>query len=51
MLTVILCAYARGDVSSRGIEQVCREYVTFITLSSDSAPHFTTLAAFVSSLD
>lgn len=51
LLKVILCAYAQGVVSSRGIERLCREHVTFIALSGDSAPHFTTLAAFVSSLD
>jgi len=51
LLKVILCAYAQGVVSSRGIEQLCREHVTFIALSGDTAPHFTTLAAFVSSLD
>lgn len=51
LLKVILCAYAQGVVSSRGIERLCREHVTFIALSGDSAPHFATLAAFVSSLD
>ena len=51
LLKLILCAYAQGVVSSRGIERLCREHVTFIALSGDSAPHFTTLAAFVSSLD
>ncbi|MEY4591162.1 MAG: hypothetical protein RIR18_57 [Pseudomonadota bacterium] len=51
LLKVILCAYAQGVVSSRGIERLCREHVTFIALSGDSAPHFTTFAAFVSSLD
>jgi hypothetical protein len=51
LLKVILCAYAQGVVSSRGIERLCREHVTFIALSGDSAPHFTTLATFVSSLD
>lgn len=50
LLKVILCAYAEGVVSSRGIERLCREHVTFIALSGDSAPHFTTLAAFVSRL-
>ncbi|MBK9617156.1 MAG: transposase [Uliginosibacterium sp.] len=50
LLKVILCAYAEGVVSSRGMERLCREHVTFIALSGDSAPHFTTLAAFVSSL-
>jgi transposase len=51
LLKVILCAYAQGVVSSRGIERLCREHVTFIALSGDTAPHFTTLAAFVSNLD
>jgi len=50
LLKVILCAYAEGVVSSRGIERLCREHVSFIALSGDPAPHFTTLAAFVSSL-
>jgi len=50
LLKVILCAYAEGVVSSRGIERLCREHVTFIALSGDSAPHFTTIAAFVSGL-
>ena len=50
LLKVILCAYAEGVVSSRGIERLCREHVTFIALSGDTAPHFTTLAAFVSGL-
>jgi transposase len=50
LLKLILCAYAEGVVSSRGIERLCREHVSFIALSGDSAPHFTTLAAFVSGL-
>lgn len=50
LLQVILCAYVRGVVSSRGIERLCREHVTFIALCGDTAPHFTTLAAFVSGL-
>ena len=51
LLKVILCAYAQGVVSSRGIERLCREHVTFIALSGDTEPHFTTLAAFISNLD
>ncbi len=50
LLKVILCAYAEGVISSRGVERLCREHATFIALSGDSAPHFTTLAAFVSGL-
>ena len=37
-------------VSSRGIERLCREHVSFIALCGDTSPHFTTLAAFVSCL-
>jgi transposase len=50
LLQVVLCAYARGVVSSRAIERLCREHVTFIALCGDTAPHFTTIAAFVSTL-
>jgi transposase len=50
LLAVVLCAYAHGVVSSRGIERLCREHVTFIALSGDTAPHFTTIAQFVSTL-
>jgi transposase len=50
LLKVILFAYSQGIVSSRGIERACREHITFIALSGDSAPHFTTIAAFVSGL-
>jgi transposase len=50
LLTVILFAYSRGLVSSREIARACVEQVTFIALSGDSQPHFTTLAHFISSL-
>jgi transposase len=50
LLKVVLFAYSRGIVSSRGIERACREQVTFIALSGDSTPHFTTFAHFVSTL-
>lgn len=50
LLKVVLFAYSQGIVSSRGIERACREQVTFIALSGDSAPHYTTIAAFISGL-
>lgn len=50
LLKVVLFAYSRGIVSSRDIARACREHVTFIALSGDSAPDFTTVAAFVSRL-
>ena len=51
LLKVVLFAYSQGIVSSRAIERACREHVTFIALCGDSAPHFTSIAGFVSRLD
>jgi transposase len=50
LLKVVLFAYAQGIISSRNIERACRDHVTFIALSGDSQPHFTTIAGFVSTL-
>ena len=50
LLKVVLFAYAQGIVSSRAIERACQDHVTFIALSGDTRPHFTTIAAFVSTL-
>jgi transposase len=48
LLKIILAAYSRGITSSRKIELLCRENVTFVVLSADSQPHFTTVANFIS---
>lgn len=50
LLKVVLFAYSMGIISSRHIERACRDHVTFIALSGDSQPHFTTIAGFVSTL-
>ena len=50
MLKIVLLAYSRGVVSSRTIERLCRENVLFMAISGDSAPRFTTIAAFVREL-
>jgi len=50
MLKIVLLAYSRGIVSSRGIERVCRENVLFMAISGDSAPQFTTIAKFIREL-
>jgi transposase len=50
LLKVVLFGYAQGIVSSRAIERACREHVTFIALCGDQAPHFTTIAHFISTL-
>jgi transposase/ribosomal protein S15P/S13E len=48
LLKAILFGYSRGLVSSRAIERACRENVVFIALTRDAAPHFTTMAGFLS---
>ena len=48
LLKVVLFAYSQGIVRSRAIERVCQEHVTFMALCGMSAPHFTTIAHFVS---
>ena len=50
LLKVILFAYSKGITSSRQIEALCKENIVCMALSADSAPHFTTIASFVSSL-
>ena len=50
LLKVVLFAYSRGMVSSRAVAAACREQVTFMALTGDHAPHFTTLAGFVRGL-
>jgi len=49
LLKIILYAYARGIISSRQIEQCCRQNIIFMALSADTQPHFTTIADFISS--
>lgn len=51
MLKIIFYAYSRGITSSREIERCCRENITFIALSGNSAPHFTTIADFISTME
>jgi transposase len=50
LLKIVLLSYARGIISSRGMEAACCRDVAFMALSGNSAPHFSTLAHFVSSL-
>ena len=50
LLKVVLLGYARGLVSSRKMEQACRENVTFMALTCGQRPDHSTVAAFVSSM-
>jgi hypothetical protein len=47
MLKIVLCAYARGMISSREIEAACQQNVVMMALSANTRPHFTTIAQFV----
>ena len=48
LLKIILFAYSKGITSSREIQWSCETNIIFKALSCDSAPHFTTIANFVS---
>ena len=50
LLKVVLLAYSRGLISSRKIEQACRENVVFIALACGQQPDHSTIASFVSSM-
>ena len=50
LLKIVLLAYSRGIISSRSMEAACCTDVLFMALSGNSAPHFSTLANFVSRL-
>lgn len=51
LLKIVLFAYSRGITSSRKIARCCQENLVFIALSSNTKPHFTTIADFVASMD
>jgi len=51
LLKIILLAYSRGIISSRKIEQACRENVTFMAISGTQYPDHSTIAGFVSTME
>jgi transposase len=50
MLKIILLGYAHGVVSSRRIAQACETNITFMSLSGDVQPHYTSIASFVAKM-
>lgn len=50
MLKIILFGYSRGLVSSRRIAHACETNITFMSLSGDEQPHYTSIASFVSKM-
>jgi len=51
LLKIVLFAYSRGIIHSRKIARACHENMVFVALSSNTKPHFTTIANFISSMD
>ena len=50
VLKIVLLAYSRGLISSRKIEQACRQNVVFIALSGAARPSYSHIAKFVREL-
>ena len=50
LLKVILAGYARGVLSSRRLEMLCRENVVFMALTCGAIPDHSTIATFVSQM-
>ena len=50
LLKVILLGYSRGLMTSRKIEQACRDNIVFMALSCSQHPDHSTIASFVSSM-
>jgi len=50
MLKIILFGYSRGLVSSRRIAEACERNITFMSLSGDAQPHYTSIASFISKM-
>lgn len=50
LLKAVLLAYSRGILTSRKIEQACRENVVFMAMTCGQRPDHSTIAAFVSTM-
>jgi transposase len=50
LLKIVLYGYYKGIVSSRRLAEACERNVTFMALSADTRPHFTTIADFVAQM-
>jgi transposase len=50
MLKIVLCGYSRVLVSSPRIARACETNITFMSLSGDAQPHYTSIAHFVANM-
>ena len=51
LLKIIINAYAKGMISSRKIEELCKENIIFIAMAGDLHPDHSTIASFVTSME
>jgi protein tyrosine phosphatase (PTP) superfamily phosphohydrolase (DUF442 family) len=51
LLKIVLYGYSRGMISSRSLEYACQKLTTFMALACNKTPDYSTIAAFVSSID
>ncbi|WP_146866940.1 transposase, partial [Aliivibrio fischeri] len=50
MLKIIFYAYSLGLLSSRRIVRACQTNITFMCLSGDVQPHYSSIAAFITNM-
>ncbi len=50
LLKIVLYGYYQGIVSSRKLAEACERHVVFMALTTDTRPHFTTIADFVAQM-
>lgn len=50
MLKIILLAYSKGIISSRKIEQACKENIVFMAISCQQCPDHSKIAEFISTM-
>ncbi len=50
MLKIVLLAYSKGIISSRKIEQACKENIMFMALSGRQSPDHSKIAEFISAM-
>jgi len=51
LLKIILLSYSRGIISSRKIEQACKENVIFMAISGGQCPDHSTIAGFITTME
>lgn len=48
LLKIVIFGYSKGIISSRKLDEACKNNIMFKAISANTEPHFTTIASFVS---